>query len=250
MTTGAPVDGHQHGFGTSAIDQIAGLGISSGGYTLVPESAAVGPRFRFRIDGPDRKPVTNFALVHDQPMHLIVARRDLSGYRHLHPTMAPDGVWSVALPPAGPGIYRAYADFTAIGAGGAQMALTLGADLTVAGAYQPLPLPAPARESTVDGYAVRYEGTPQVGVSLPLVFRVSANGAPVIDLERYLGAYGHLVVLREGDLGYAHVHPEPTLIAGAVKFWLAAPSQGRYRLFFDFKLDGTVRTAEYTLVVR
>ena len=84
-----------------------------------------------------------------------------------------------------------------------------------------------------------YEGTPRVGVTQPLLFRVSADGAPVTNLERYLGAYGHLVVLREGDLGYVHVHPEEQLVDGAIKFWLAAPSPGRYRMFLDFQVGGT-----------
>ena len=68
-------------------------------------------------------------------------------------------------------------------------------------------------------------------------------------VEPYLGAYGHLVVLREGDLGYVHVHPEPELAGGAVKFWLAAPSPGRYRTFFDFQVAGQVHTAEFTMAI-
>jgi len=248
---GVASDGHSHGSGSSTTiaDQVGGLWISSGGYTLVPESAVAGAELRFRIDGPDRKPVTSFAVVHDRPMHLIVVRRDLSGYRHLHPTMAPDGSWSVDVPPLAPGVYRAYADFAAIGAGGAQTARTLGTDLTVAGTYQPRALPEPGREATVAGLTVTYEGTPRVSTNLPLLFRVFVDAAPATNLEPYLGAYGHLVALREGDLAYVHVHPEAQLIGGAVKFWLTAPSQGRYRLFFEFQLAGTVHTAEYTLVV-
>ena len=69
------------------------------------------------------------------------------------------------------------------------------------------------------------------------------------DLERYLGTYGHLVVLRDGDLGYLHVHPEDQLVGGAVKFWLAAPSVGRYRMFFEFQRSGTVHRAEFTVDV-
>ena len=57
------------------------------------------------------------------------------------------------------------------------------------------------------------------------------------------------VVLREGDLGYVHVHPEPQLSNGAVKFWLSAPSPGTYRMYFDFSVGGKVSTAEFTLKV-
>ena len=252
---GMAPDGHVHnpdgtisGTGTSGADQVGGLAISSSGYTLVPAGMA-GSTFSFHVNGPDRKPVTTFAVVHDKPMHLIVVRRDLSGYRHVHPAMAADGTWSIDLPLGAPGVYRAYADFTATDPGGAQVPLTLGADLTVAGGYQPRELPAVARESTVDKFTATYEGAPQIGTTQPMLFRVFSNGAPVTNLERYLGSYGHLVVLREGDLGYVHVHPEQELAGEAVKFWLAAPSPGRYRMFFDFQVAGAVHTAEYTVVI-
>ncbi|HEX2356801.1 MAG TPA: hypothetical protein VHI50_10125 [Micromonosporaceae bacterium] len=250
---GTSGSGHDH-TGAAAAGGVGGLAVSAGGYTLVPATttfpAGKASTLRFRVDGPDRRPVTDFAIAHDKPLHLIVVRRDLTGYQHLHPTMGPDGTWSVSLTLPTPGSWRAYADFTAVGASGAQTPVTLGVDLAVAGDYRTVPLPAAARESTVDGLAATYEGTPQVGASAPLVFRVHAqDGSPLTDLERYLGSYGHLVVLREGDLGYVHVHPEPDLLGGAVKFWLAAPSPGSYRMFFDFQRGARVHTAEYTLVV-
>jgi hypothetical protein len=256
---GGPVDEaapHAHGGGgapAAAGDQVGGLAVSSGGYTLVPARAeypaSARQPFRFRIEGPDRKPVTTFAVQHDKTMHLIVVRRDLSGFQHVHPTMASDGTWQVDVTGLTPGPWRAYADFAAVDAAGAQHAATLGVDLTVAGSYAPKPLPGPAREAKAADLDVTYEGTPQTGATQPLLFRVFRQGSPVGTLDRYLGAYGHLVVLREGDLGYVHAHPEEQLANGAIKFWLAAPSPGRYRMYLDFQVAGRVRTAEYTLVV-
>jgi len=232
---------------------VGGLSLSAAGHTLVPTSTPLAPGrrqdFRFQVRGVDRRPVTGFAVVHDKPMHLIVARRDLAGYQHLHPTMDAGGTWSVPLVLPTAGVWRAYADFTALDSAGGQIPVTLGVDLVVAGGYAPRALPPPAREAAVNGLTVTYQGTPQVGATQPLLFRVFANGNPVNDLEPYLGAYGHLVALRDGDLGYLHVHPEAELAGGAVKFWLAAPSPGRYRLFFDFQVTGVVRTAEFTLTV-
>src|SRR5439155_20180353 len=180
--------------------------------------------------------------------HLVVVRRDLTGYQHLHPAMAPDGTWTVPLTLPTPGVWRAFADFV-VATAGTQTAVTLGTDLAVAGTYQPAPPPAPTRASTVDGYTVSYEGTAQPASTQPLLFRVYRGGQPVTDLPRYLGAYGHLVVLREGDLGYLHVHPEDQLAGGAVRFWLSVPSPGRYRAFLDFQTGGAVRTAQFTLQV-
>ncbi|MFM9662849.1 hypothetical protein ACKI2B_46205, partial [Streptomyces scabiei] len=76
---------------------------------------------------------------------------------------------------------------------------------------------------------------------------------PVTDLQPYLGAYGHLVALRSGDLAYLHVHPngEPgdgtTRPGPTVSFTATAPSDGTYRLFLDFKHEGKVHTAAFTV---
>ena len=244
---------HTHGPGVGAGLEVGGLAISAGGYTLVPASTAFVPgvagALRFRIDGPDGTAVTRYATVADRQLHLVVVRRDLWGYQHLHPTLGDDGTWSTPLLLSEPGPWRFFADFSAIATNGSKVPLILGADLTVAGGYEPRPLPAADRTSILDGLGVAYSGTPRVGATQPLVFQVSRTGQPV-SLERHLGAYGHLVVVREGDLGYLHVHPDPGLVGGSVRFWLTAPSVGRYRLFFDYQTAGTVHTAEFTLEVR
>src|SRR6185437_2759832 len=77
---------------------------------------------------------------------------------------------------------------------------------------------------------------------------VRRNGALVKDLEPYLGASGHLVAMRSGDLAYAHVHPVDgdDTPRGVVTFDAELTSAGRYGLFFDFKHHGTVHTASFT----
>lgn len=256
-------DGHQHpagtgphthrGDGATGETLATGTTVSAGGFTLQPlersQPPGVRADYRFRIVGTDRQPATRFAVVHDKPLHLIVVGRDLSGYQHLHPTMAPDGTWSVPVTLARPGGYRVYADFSVTATNGTQVPLVLGVDHTVPGAHTPTALPPVQAETTAGPYAVSMNGTPTVGVTAPVHFQVSGAPTTPVQLERYLGAYGHLVVVREGDLGYVHVHPEPELVDGSVKFWLTAPSSGRYRAFFDFQVAGTVHTAEFTINV-
>lgn len=231
---------------------VGGLSVTAGGLTLQPVTSAFTAGrtqpLRFRITAAGGAAVTTYAVVHDKPLHLVVVRRDLSGYQHLHPAMAPDGTWGVDLRLAQPGSYRAVADFTAI-VGGQQTPVALGVDLTVAGNYTPVGLPAPVTEVTTDGFSVQYGGTPQTGTTQPILMTVRGPDGHPATLEPYLGAYGHLVVLREGDVGYVHVHPEPRLTGGAVKFWLASPGPGRYRMFFDFQVAGKVHTAAFTAVV-
>ncbi|BCJ58854.1 hypothetical protein [Micromonospora endophytica] len=227
-----------------------GLLVSDRGHTLVPVATAAG-EFAFRITGPDGKPVTAYDISHDKRMHLIVARRDLSGFRHVHPQMSPDGTWRVDSPLDGPGTWRAFADF--IPTGGEP--LTLGVDVTVPGELTEVPLPAPASSTTIDGYTVDLTGTPQPGRSTTLTLTVSRDGVPVTDLEPYLGAYGHLVALRKGDLAYLHVHPEGapgdgrTAPGPRVSFATEFPTSGAYRLYLDFRHSGVVRTAEFTVQV-
>ncbi|GLZ76648.1 hypothetical protein Afil01_14550 [Actinorhabdospora filicis] len=251
---GAPMvaaDGHIHGVtgGGSGASGLAagGLEISAAGYTLVPAADVAEPgkqAISFRILRKDGTPQTNFAVVHEKPLHFFVVRRDFGVYRHLHPTMAEDGTWTVEteLPEAGP--YRMYADFTAVDAAGTQTAITLGADLTVTGSFEPVALPPAATVSKPGGLTVTMSGTATVGVASPILFTVDGG-----TFEPYLGAFGHLVALRDGDMGFAHVHPEPQLAQGAVKFWFTAPSPGTYRFYLDFQVGGVVHTADYVVVV-
>ena len=48
-------------------------------------------RLAFTILGEDGRPVEDFDVEHTKRMHLIVVRRDLTGFQHLHPTQDADG---------------------------------------------------------------------------------------------------------------------------------------------------------------
>ncbi|MET7304475.1 hypothetical protein [Embleya sp. NPDC005575] len=241
----------------AAAESPGGLQVSERGYTLAPAGdplpVGVATDFRFRVLGPDGNPWTRYDRAHDKDLHLIVARRDLSGFRHVHPVLGADGTWSVPLTFASAGAYRVFADFAPTGDPAGP--LTLGADVFVAGGYEPAPLPAPARTATVDGYTVTLDGDLAAGKSGLLTLNVSKDGRSVTDLQPYLGAFGHLVALRQGDLAYLHVHPQgapgdgKTPAGPGIAFHAQAPSAGNYRLYLDFRHEGTVRTAEFTVAV-
>jgi hypothetical protein len=250
----APTTIPSHSHGGAVIGDLGGFSLSAGGFTLIPTgpadfAAGVQRRFDFKIVGQDGKPVTKFVPNHDKLLHFIAIKHDLSGFQHLHPDMAADGTWSIPLTLPTPGIWRLYADFVTLDPTGQQVPLTLSVDATVAGSYAPIALAPPSRTIETDAFTVTLEGTAQANATQPLTFRVFANGSPVTDLERYLAAYGHLVVIRDGDLGYLHVHPDDQLAGGGVKFWLSAPSPGRYRLYFEFQKAGAVHRAEFTVEV-
>ncbi|MFD4443233.1 hypothetical protein ACFWPK_26000 [Nocardia sp. NPDC058519] len=232
-----------------------GLLVTDQGYTLALDktntTTAAQSQIAFRILDATGAPVTKYQASHDKDLHLIVVRRDMAGFQHVHPVLDPAGTWTVPLNLSRAGDYRVFADFTP--AGGSN--LTLGADLRVAGNYDVQALPAPAATAQVGEYTVALNGTVTPGTASKVTLSVSRNGTPVNDLQPYLGAYGHLVALRAADLAYLHVHPEGTPGDGVtpagpgIDFVVNAPSAGDYRLFLDFQHQGVVRTAEFTVRV-
>lgn len=233
----------------------AGLQATEDGYTLDLAADAVpagtGTPISFRILDAEARPVTQFDVAHAEDLHLVAVRRDLSGFQHVHPVLGDDGVWTATLALTA-GSWRLFADFAPSADGENHI---LGVDLAVAGTFEPAPLPRPSATAEVDGYTVVLTGALTAGAETELQLSVSRDGVPVTDLEPYLGAYGHLVVLRAGDLGYLHVHPlgeagDPSVAPGPhVRFATTAPSAGTYRLFLDFQHGSVVRTAAFTVEV-
>jgi hypothetical protein len=233
---------------------VGGPAVAESGYVLdvLDEQLPAGTAtLAFRVLGPDGAPVSAYTEEHGEDLHLVAVRRDLSGYQHVHPDLDADGTWRVPLTLT-PGTWRVVADTTPSALG---EDLVLGADVQVAGEYAPEPLPEPAAVADVDGYTVVLTGDLAAGAASELTLSISRDGRPVTDLQPYLGAYGHLVALREGDLAYLHVHPaEP--VAGTtpapgphVAFVTTAPSAGTYRLFLDFRHGDAVHTAAFTVRV-
>jgi hypothetical protein len=173
-------------------------------------------------------------------MHLIVVRRDLTSFQHLHPTLLPDGTWTTPLKLPAAGTYRVFVDFSVGG-----KPTTLADDLQVDGDVRSRELPAPAKSAEADGFRVRLtDGAVRAGEESELTFDVARNGSRV-SLQDYLGAKGHLVALREGDLAFLHVHPD----ANSLRFEASFPNAGCYRLFLQFQVAGHVHTAAFTLEV-
>lgn len=237
-------DAEMHGMdgGERAAPQaVRGLAVNADGLTLELAHATAeedrAAALRFRIVGPDDAVVREFDLEHTKRMHLIVVRRDLTDFQHLHPTQQPDGSWTVPLRLPRPGTYRVFADFSH---GGTPE--TLATDLQVDGKVRSRPLPPPTRVATVDGLRVELAAAAgHAGGESGLAFTVTRDGRPVA-LDDYLGAKGHLVALREGDLAFLHVHPDEDRL----RFMATFPSAGRYRLFLQFKAGGQLHTVAYT----
>jgi hypothetical protein len=234
-----------------------GLSASESGFSLVPGTTTLPANtptsFTFRIMGPDGGPVTEFVPEQTQLLHFYLVRADLTGFAHLHPSMAADGTWSAPLPAMAPGNWRAYTQFTARHPSDVTVPLVLSTPLTVPGAATMQPIPAPSNTANVDGYTVTLSGQPAAGQDSPLTFAFSRDGQPVTDLQPYLDTYAHVTAIRAANLAFAHLHPQnpvngdhggPTLTVEA-----HFPDSGDWRLFVQFQTGGIVHTAEMTLHV-
>lgn len=235
-----------------------GLAVEQDGYLLsqidAPRTAGETGELSFRITDPHGGPVLDYAVSHDKELHLIVVRSDGTRFRHVHPERDAEGVWSLPWTWDVAGTYRVYADFVPRGT---DDTLTSGVTLTrtvdvAGGDYAPV-ASVPSTTAAVDGFDVALHGELRAGAASELTVEITRDDEPVTTLEPYLGAFGHLVALREGDLAYVHVHPEGDEPAAdqrsgpKVTFVVEAPTEGRYLLYLDFQVDGEVRTAAFTL---
>jgi hypothetical protein len=219
-----------------------------GGYRMVVEEApsrarARPQRYAFRIERGAEQTVRDFQVEHARRMHVIVVRSDLSGFQHLHPTMAGDGSWRGSIRLRKGGRYRMFADFKHAG-----KRRTLAADVPVDGAFKRVRLPAPSPLARTDGGldVALYHHGPGAGAPAHVQFEVAERGRPVTaELEPYLGAMGHLVAIRQDDLKYLHTHPD----GGAPAFHVEYPTAGNYRVFVQFRHRGRVHTAAFTVAV-
>jgi hypothetical protein len=237
-----PAMGDMRADAKMAPQAVRGLAVSDNGLTLrlARSTAPRGKPFQlaFRIVDRRGRTVRDFDVEHTKRMHFIVVRRDMTGFQHLHPTENANGTWSVPVTLPDAGSYRVFADFSV-----GEKPYTLADDITVDGSVRSQALPAPTGAVAVDGLRVALsEGATKAGRESELAFTVTRAGKPVA-IQNYLGAKGHLVALRQGDLAFLHVHPDENRL----QFMATFPTAGTYRLFLQFKTaDGRLHTAAFT----
>ena len=215
----------------------------------------------FVVRDPDsRETVRSYATVHDKKFHLFVVSHDLGHYDHVHPEMQADGSWTIDVTLPAAGYYKLIADFLPLG-GTPQILPRL---LVTANPGDLVRARARLRDEAFDKTA----GSMKVALSLPPDGLVAGreetlryhivdvkSGQPVSDLEPYLAAFGHTLVLSEDTLEYVHAHPVEALpekietAAGGpdLTFKALLPKPGRYRLWTQLKRGGVVTTASFTV---
>lgn len=237
----------------AAPDSAPGLALEQDGYRLDAVSApgATGEDGELTLQVRDAAGavVTDLELSHEQELHLIVVRTDGSHFRHVHPERDEEGTWSLPWRWDAAGAYRVFADFVPAGSEG----ITISTTLEVAGTLEPSAPAEPSLSASTGEFTVTVDGDLVAGDPSTVTATVTRAGQPVTELEPYLGAFGHLVALREGDLAYLHVHPHGEAPSAGqtsgpeVAFDVLAPTPGRYLLYLDFQVAGEVHTATFVV---
>jgi len=216
-------------------------------------------------DATTGRPVDDIVRSHEAWTHLVVTRGDLGTFAHIHPQpTGHPGELAVQVTFPTPGRYILNAEFRRQGEMGDVHVRQV---VTVAGsAPAPVTLAESPRTAVVDGVRVQLDGDAEAGrrSDLHFSFTDAATGRPIDDLQPYLAAAGHIVVMRADGQTFAHEHAEVTDAAGRPVFALPGqtfgpelevhaefPTAGIYQLWGQFRLaDGDVITVPFTVHAR
>ncbi len=227
--------------------------------------AGVKTRFTFNIFHPlTGARITDFATVHDRMYHLFIISRDMTHFVHDHPQPAPSGGWTIEVTLPKPGHYTLLSDFLPLGGSPQVLAtpvITAGFEGDLMSSIPKL-VPDVEWTKTIDGVKVEMKVQPSLlfsgeNVDLPFRFTDEKTDQPITDLERYLGAFAHALILSEDQLDHIHAHPQEMLEGTAVTsgggpdviFDAFFPRPGRYRAWVQFQRQGKLSTIAFTVAV-
>lgn len=207
---------------------------------------------KFQLLNPDGNPLTEYDIVHEKRLHLIVVSEDLNYFNHLHPDMQEAGLFTQTLNLPRGGRYKLIADVTPTGRG----ASSYGQWIDVSGsklALKPIQLDTDLTK-TVDGQQVtlQFDRAPRAGQETMMTFHFTDADThqPTTDLEPYLGAIGHVVALSADAEQYLHVHPMEEKGSGPdAMFHIEFPKSGLYKIWGQFQRKGEVLIAPFVITV-
>ena len=212
-------------------------------------------------------PVTRFEPVHERRYHLFVISQDMTSFQHIHPEEQADGRWSIRVTLPKPGYYQLLSDFLpSLGSSQfiARRLVTAGytGDLMSDRARLVPDTKATQTDKDITATVAYDPPTFVAGLYGHLRFTLtdSASGRPLTDLQTYLGAFGHTLIMSEDMREYVHSHPIDLLppnvnletIRGGptVTFEGMMPKPGRYRAWTQFRHNDIVHTIVSTFEVK
>ena len=213
---------------------------------------------RVTLKDPTGAPVTKLETAHEKTLHLLMVSKDLSWYAHEHPVVQPDGTFTLIFTFPQGGDYILYHDFTPSGVGQQVVQVPIKIEGAPAAAVA-LKVDAD-KPKTIDGYTIGLDtgGPVKTGGETHLAYTITKDGKPVTDLQPYLGAMGHLVIISQDLKRYVHSHPHEEGAEHAacgksgpkVDFEADFETPGMYKGWAQFQHNGKVITAPFTFEVK
>jgi hypothetical protein len=223
--------------------------VSKPGKPKAGEEAALEIRIRHR-DRP-KETFSTFEVVHEKLMHLLIVRDDLGSFSHEHPGASPDGAFRLRYNFPTAGDYHLFVDIAPRGAG----SQVLMAKLRVQGKGPPrYDLARAERSLTKKTADMQIKLDTSAGLparkTTGIVFRLrDTAGKPITDLQPYLGAMGHLILIHQDAVTFVHSHPDERIDGvgrdGNIPFLVRFPKPGLYRGWSQFQRNGAVHTTDF-----
>jgi uncharacterized membrane protein len=209
----------------------------------------------------------DLAIVHEHLMHLIVVSADLSFFDHVHPVIQPDGSFLLPYTFAKPGSYLLFSDITPVGQrnqvfripvrvapADGNPELLMASEPIVPSTTFSKPL---AADPSITAELLFQPRTPQTGIHNDFVFRLTKDGQPLTDLQPYIGAMGHCVIISQDTQMYLHCHPEQLLAPSpdarggpTIAFHTIFPHAGIYKIWGQFRRGDQILVADFVVEVK
>jgi heavy metal-binding protein len=209
-----------------------------------------GARLRLAVTNPATGAIVRkLSIVHERPLHLFVIGEGLEFFTHDHPAQQPDGVFMLDVRLPRPGPYMAIAEF--LPEGGTPQ--TFQQVFTTGEAFARPVMPAVDLDPKIaGGVRVTLDASKlRAGDDKALTIRVddAVSGAPIEDLEPYLGASAHLLIVPVDLTEAIHGHPVQEARGPAMAFAPLLPRAGRYKAWIQFQRAGRVSTVAFVIDV-
>ena len=188
------------------------------------------------------EPLTELQIMHEKLMHIILVRKDLKHFDHIHPEQPTPGTFTAPYTFIAAGEYRVWSDFMY-----GDMQHYIDFDLNVTGA------PETPEKDRLYGLKVEMTKPEQIqqGKSAKLTFTITdGNGKAVPITEKFLGADGHIIVVDETTDEFTHTHDETDDKNNVLSFEYTPEKPGKHKAWVQFSVDGRNRTAEFEFDVQ
>lgn len=215
---------------------------------LTPRVPKVGAPLDLKFTVNDPKTgarVKKFDVVHEKLFHMFIVSQDLNYFVHEHPVPRPDGSFEYEARLPKPGMYRVLGDFYPSNGTPQLIAKTL---FVPGGTLQPAKLApdlAAKHAENMDVQLVMDPPQPIAGFKTLMFFRVN----PADGLEKYIGAWGHMLAASDDLIDLIHTHPFIADGGPQIQFNLIFPRARTYRIWVQFQRKGVVNTAVFTVPV-